>query len=422
MVDDVFYKNYKALKDNFNVGYKGYQLKGIMAKDFIFFAYKMDTYKLTKSSIKWKLFFAQDLQDFQDLLSQKKVMFSFDNYGNDYKFLLDSIREQLDESVLFEPKNEFKKHIHLGNIIVSFFQLFVFSKLKSISLKDRFYFFLVLVQYKNTIDLLELNKNNVNTTKFVPFLSCFPIDSILSQFFRKRNIKSYGIQHGLHCSSIDYKTYIPYDVMNIENLQADYILAWGNFTKEALLKEGKSEAQFLLAGAPKYTNIDRIDIKKSNTNRCVLCLARDIYSEGNILLLTIAKEMIENGMEVHLKFHPRSDLKKYESKLKSFDFKILDIKTTIDRSISIVNPDFVIVYNSTVYYEYYIKGIITLRFGVYQNDIPFGLDDEFSSFNELKTLLQKIENQNNENINNDVNAMINRFCALGLDNYRKILN
>jgi hypothetical protein len=281
---------------------------------------------------------------------------------------------------------------------------------------------LVLVQYKNTIDLLELYPDKVNTTKFVPFLSCFPVDSILCQFFRKRGVISFGIQHGLHCSSIDYKTYIPFDVVNIENLQADYILAWGNFTKEALLKERKSEEQFLLVGAPKYSNIARIDIKRFNSTRCILCLARDIYAEGNILLLEIAKEMIENGMEVHLKFHPRSDLKKYESQLRLFDFKILDIKTTIDSSIAIVNPDFVIVYNSTVYYEYYIKGIIALRFGVNQNDIPFWLDDEFSSFNELKTLLQKIENQNSENINKDVNSMINRFCALGVDNYRKILN
>jgi hypothetical protein len=141
VVDDVFFKKYKALKDSFNVGYKGYQLKGIMAKDFIFFAYKMDTYKVTKLSIKFKLFYAQDLHDFKDLLMQKKVMFSFDNYGNDYHVLLQTIREQLDESVLFEPKNDYKKHINLSNIIVSFLQLFVFSKIKNLRFRERFYFF-----------------------------------------------------------------------------------------------------------------------------------------------------------------------------------------------------------------------------------------------------------------------------------------
>jgi hypothetical protein len=210
--------------------------------------------------------------------------------------------------------------------------------------------------------------------------------------------------------------------VNIENLQADYILAWGNFTKEALLKERKSEEQFLLAGAPKYSNIARIDIKRFNSTRCILCLARDIYVEGNILLLEIAKEMIENGMEVHLKFHPRSDLNKYESQLKSFDFKILDIKTTIDSSIAIVNPDFVIVYNSTVYYEYYIKGIIALRFGVNQNDIPFGLDDVFTTHSELLELIKTFSSYSKENLDKDINEMINRFCALGVNNYREILS
>jgi hypothetical protein len=422
-MDDVFFKKYKALKENFNVDYKGYQLKYIMARDFIFFAYETNTYQLTKGFIKANLIGATDLQDFEHILSQKKVLFSRLNYVNrDYDMLTQSIREQLDHSILLEAQTKFKKHISIFNIFVSFVQLFIFTKLKKISLKDRFYFFLLLVQYKNTIDVWESYSFEVNTTKFVPFLSCFPMDSILCQYFRKRGIKSYGIQHGLHSSSSDFLTFIPYDVVNIENLQADYILGWGDYTREALIKEGKSEKQFLLAGNPKYSDVYKIKMKQPLLKSCVLCLSRDLYAEGNLKLLEIAKKMVQNGLIVHLKFHPRSDMKIYEATLNSFEYTILELGCSINESIAIVKPDFVIVYNSTVYYEYYMKGIVALRYGYNQNDIPFGLEDIFTTHTELSDLIHTFSKRNKEQLDIDVNAMISRFCSLGVNNYRKILN
>jgi hypothetical protein len=420
-VNDIFFKKYKSIKDNFNVVYKGYQLNGIMAKDFIFCAYKMQDYKFTTSFIKSKLFYAQDLQDFKDLLIQENVMFSFDNYGMDHLDLLQTIRDQLDDSVLFQPKNQYKRHINFGNIIISFLQILIFSKIKNINYKHRFYFFLVLVQYKNTISLLEKYSSKVNITKFIPYLSCFPLDSIICQFFKKRNIKTYGIQHALYCSFLDYRTYIPYDVINIENLQSDYILGWGNFTKEVLIKWGKSESQFLLAGNPKYLDINKVVIKASAFKKCILCLARDLYFDGNVRLLKIAKELERIGIEVHLKFHPRSDLKKYEVYLKSNNCSIFSPDTSIRSSIEIVNPDFVIVYNSTVYYENYINGLITFRYAFNSNDIPFGLNDEFVNFNELKVKINEFKNKNKIELTEEINKMVNRFCALGINNYREIL-
>jgi hypothetical protein len=125
---------------------------------------------------------------------------------------------------------------------------------------------------------------------------------------------------------------------------------------------------------------------------------------------------------VHLKFHPRSDMKRYESILNSFDYTHLPLGTSINESIAIVDPDFVIVYNSTVYYEYYIKGIITFRYSVGANDIPFGLNDEFANFEELMIRFNEFKNKSEEELSEEVNSVINRFCALGVNNYRKILN
>jgi hypothetical protein len=424
-MDNLFFKKYKELKENFGIQYKGYQLDGFMAKEFIYFAYKMQSHPvrgLKRSFIKSKLFYGQDFDDFKKLLSLEKVMFSFNNYGSDYNNLLKAIMDQVDEPILFEPNNNFKKQFNVFSIIVSFSQLFITSKLKSISVIDRFYFFLALVQYKNTINILEQYKGEVNTTKFVPFLSCLPVDSILCQFFRKHGVKSYGIQHGAHCSSLDYSNYIPYDVINIENIQSDYMLAWGSFIKEALVNEGKSEKQFILAGAPKYFNVKEIRMQSSGFKPCIVCFARDIYYKENIMLLEIVREMVEDGLTVHLKFHPRSDMKKYDAALNSFEYLILDLGSSIEESIAIVKPDFVIVYNSTVYYEYYMKGIIALRYGYNQSDIPFGLEDIFHDYSEIQTLFNTFKKINKEQLDIDVNAMISRFCSLGVNNYRKILN
>jgi hypothetical protein len=129
-MDDVFFKKYKNLKNNFNIKYTGYHLDGLMAKDFIYFAYKMQQHSLTKSFIKEKLFYANAYDDFKDLLYLKKIIFCFDNYGRDHKTLMETIMEEVNESVLFEPHDNSKKHINVINIIVSFSQLFITSKLK----------------------------------------------------------------------------------------------------------------------------------------------------------------------------------------------------------------------------------------------------------------------------------------------------
>jgi hypothetical protein len=245
---------------------------------------------------------------------------------------------------------------------------------------------------------------------------------LLCQFFRKRNIPVYGIQHGVHCTAHEHPFYIPYDVVNIENFQADYMLAWGAFTKEVLLKEGYPETSYVLAGNPKYSDFKKIRANNTSFQKCIVCLARDVYRTYNLQLIELVGAMKRDGFDVYIKMHPRSDMNIYKTLIDKFNLTLLDTSMSVQQSITELNPDFVIVYNSTVYYEYYINNVIAFRFGVYANDIPFGMKDEFSTMEELKQRIDAFKNRDPEELNAEINEVIGRFCTLGVNNYAKILN
>lgn len=422
MLDQKQYQFYKSLKNSVNISYRGYAMQFILATDFVFYAYGMKSSKLSFSLIKYSLFFITYNDELYAKLKNKSVIFSFNNYGNDYWNMLQEISSQVPNAVIINGFSNQKKIINAKHIVCSFFQIFFRRWEKKIPFSDKLYFYLKLVQYKNTIDDLENNAGTVQTEKFVPFLSPLVMDSILSRFFRKRNIPVYGVQHGVHCTEHYHPFYIPYDVVNIENFQADYMLAWGSFTKEVLLKGGYPERSYVLAGNPKYSDFKKIKVSNKTFQKCIVCLARDVYSTHNLQLLELVGEMKLNGYDVYIKMHPRSDSTLYNALIEKFNVPLLDKAMSVKQSIAEFNPDFVIVYNSTVYYEYYINNVIAFRFGIYANDIPFGMHDEFSTMQELNQRIDAFKSRDTEEINAEINDVISRFCTLGVNNYAEILN
>lgn len=422
MLDDQQYQFYKGLKNSVNYSYRGYMMKYILATDFVFFSYKMKSSKLSLNLIRYSLFFINYNSDLYKNIQSRSVIFSFNNYGSDYWNMLKAISSEVPNALIIDGFPNQKKVFNIKNIVASFFQIFFCKWLVSVTFGAKIFFYLKLVQYKNIIDDLEKNAECIQTQKFVPFLSPLVMDSVLAQFFRKRNIPVYGIQHGVHCSAHYHPFYIPYDVVNIENFQGDHMLAWGAFTREALLKEGYPESAYMLAGNPKYSQNAEITVSNDRFAKCIICLARDIYSSYNLQLLSLAGEMQEKGFTVFIKLHPRSDISLYETTLSKLKLRLLNTSVSIQQSIEELNPDFVIVYNSTVYYEYYINNVIAFRYSVYANDIPFGLNDEFSTMDELNQRIETFKNRNTEELNTEINAVIGRFCALGVNNYAEILN
>ena len=418
------YKRYQSLKNNFNVVYKGYDLKYIIADDFVYCSYGIRKIDISYTSFKKGFFYSLNFTEIQKTLSLKDaVVFSFSNYGNDYRKSLESVMALVNKSVLLNDVNGLKRKVNCFNIIVSFIQVFLFNFQKAkISWKEKLYYFQRLVFYKNTIDNLESQLSAVNIKSFVPFLSCTFKDNLYCQFFRKRGIPSYGMQHGIHLSEYFYKNEVPLDVINIENFQADYLLAWGTFMKEVFKTAALDEERCLIAGNPKYFNNQKIQVQNQRFKKCIVCLARDIYEVENQQLLNIVSELKCNNIEIIIKLHPRSSEEKYQKAKQAHSLLFIDKTITIEESIATFQPDFAIVYNSTVYYDYYINNIIAFRFELNEKDIPFGMDDSFNSYEELIQLIKRISASKNDELNDSINTFINRFSILGVNNYAKILN
>jgi hypothetical protein len=419
--DTNHYYKYVELKKKFNITYRNYSMDAVLAKDILYYVYENNNTRLKRNYLLDCLFSVGKLSNFSEVLKKEAIVFSFDNYGADHKNLLTLISSKFENSILLEWDEGSKRVLNPLILIKSFYELFVMRPFKGISLHDKFYFYTRLVKYKNFINEIEKYDDVIMTQKFVPFLSCFPTDSILCTFYRKRGVKSYCVQHGFHLAASEYSYYIPIDVINLENIQADYMLAWGNSIKDSMIRQGVADSRFLLAGNPKYSNIDikiKNRIKKGNV---IVCLARDLYVDYNIQLLQIITELCENGFVVNIKFHPRSNLDLYSDFLDD-RFIILPIQTTVGDIRHEIKPEFAISFNSTIYFEFYLNSIITFRFHVGENEIKSNIDDTFIDFLDLRNLIEKFNETSFDKINEDVKRMVDNCIAIGKDEYFTILN
>lgn len=393
----------------------------ILATDYIYYAYNRFTEGINFKNIILNLIATPDLRAFKKELQNNCVLFTNSNYGKDHQKLLDSITNDVKMAVVVNRTSrrvKFKPDIY--NLLVSFWQIFIKFK-ADLSFITRLFFFSKLVYYKNFIDELEKINYKINIKSYVSFLSCMTDDSIYCQFFKKRGVLTYCIQHGAYASEYEYKNKIPLDVINIENFQANYMLGWGDSIRSSMIKQGLQSEQFILAGNPKYKNIKNVILKKSHFKKAVICLARDFYLSENLLLLQIASKLKLSGTEVYIKFHPRSNIEKYSEVIIKNNLIALESTITINDTISQYQIDFAIVYNSTVYYEFYIMGIIPFRFLVNENDILFGLEDGFSDYKDLIKKIEETKQVDYDKLSGRASIMVSRFSALGINNYKKIL-
>lgn len=421
MVDNINYLRYLKLKEGLRVNHKGYDLKYAMSPNFVFYSYNLRKDLLSKSFVSKSLFQNIDLSEFRKNIKSRSVLFTNNLPGKDHMSLVNEVMNNIENPFFFNDNVLIKIRFNIKNTISSFFNIFFNKMYRDVSLYQKIFFSLNLVYYKNLIDQLHSLPSVLDTKAYV---ACFSgnNESIYTTFFQKRNIKTYCLQHGLLTAFNDYKYFIPADIVSVENFNADFMLGWGEYSKKVLIQLGFSKTRYLLAGNPKYSNLKEINICFGGYKKCIVCLSRDLYFKENLLLLEIVSKFQNAGNEVMIKFHPRSDLNIYKTSIDKYNLKIIETNISIIESISLLNPDFVIVYNSTVYYEYYINGIITFRYSVGANDIPFGLNDEFVNIDELIIRINEFKNKSKEELTGEVNTVMNRFCALGVNNYGKILN
>lgn len=419
------YDKYLRLKASFGFKFRGYDLKYIMAHDFCFYAYgRADIFN--KKTAGCLITTVDVLDEYKEALALPVDLFTSGYYGEDHWALFLDVMKNSSNHRFIKHVYRKKKRICIRNIISSAFQCFILWHPNgvSLSLLERLYYACKCVYYKNFINELEAQAAFVQCKKYVSYISATTPESILCQFFKKYKVPTYCIQHGVIRAPEDYPFSIPLDFINAENFQADYILGWGEYTKTALVKCGFTAKVFLLAGHPRYGETDiRLTPSQIMTERCIVCLARDAYKKENFELLFIASQIQREGIKIYIKLHPRSSLKTYQKFLEQYHLEMIDIQTSLAKSISDVNPDFVVVYNSTVYYEYYLYGIPAFRYGLNENDIPLGLEeDRFFTCAELLQKIDLVKNMDRDVYLKKIRDSIGKVIEYGTDNYKEIFS
>ena len=118
----------------------------------------------------------------------------------------------------------------------------------------------------------ELEKQDIQCEKYIAFNSSYLVESFLTYYFRNRGIKTYSLQHGMY---FNYINDTPYDVINFENVCADKLLVWGEYSKKEITPLMPKSSDCAVFGYPdsKFPVIS----SQVSSDKILVLLPRDIY-------------------------------------------------------------------------------------------------------------------------------------------------
>jgi hypothetical protein len=234
----------------------------------------------------------------------------------------------------------------------------------------------------NTIDyLLENNTQKFKIKKIISFMPIYGVENVIFQFLKINNkeLKCYMIQHAIFQTD---KNFNPIDSLIYENFNVDFLLSWSNYTIDEY-KKFINKKKLLLAGPLKEYRLK--PLKKSLNKKIYVFLSGVIYKDINIEVLKILNKISAHNF--FIKLHPSDNYNNYSKYLnKNINITDKEIQDIFNEDMEVT-----IAVNTTVYYESYLNGIISLK---YVNDKTRKFhdicDDSFRNKNELESLLNSL--------------------------------
>lgn len=415
--EELFAK-YKEIKSVLGFSYRGYDVSNIIATDLIAIVYGILPFRIKTL---FKMFFKADLRSLEKYSSIKeaKVFLTFGlfNGRKDYYEILDYFRSSTGLSIYFdfaEVKNVFSLS---PNNIVCAFKRVVLNKNIKLPLHRKIHLAAILTYRLNSIKALE-TVDLTSYQKYVAFSSVHPEEAMITQYFQKRGIKTFSLQHGLYHLHRDLK---PVDVIAYENFNTDYHFCWGEFTKSEFIEYGIPAERLLIGGYPRVIR-KSTPLKKAKENDKVLVfLARIQFDESNFSLLDILKIYQKNNPHVQFDFklHPSLNCLKYRSMLDAFKGSVYGSEITITDLFTKDEYTMAIANNTSSYYEAYMYGIPCLRFqhSSFANGIGV-LEDEFANLEEFKTRYSLLSGYKDES---KISNRLRYVCGYRVNNYAKFV-
>ncbi|MGY9288731.1 hypothetical protein [Citrobacter braakii] len=231
----------------------------------------------------------------------------------------------------------------------------------------------------STIDRIEKIKLPIPKV-YTAFNSSFKIESFLSCYFRTKGVNTYSIQHGAY---FKYNNEIPIDVINYENVCAENLLCWGDYTKDQIQKLMPSNSNAISFGYP-LLDEEKMLWSRNKDDRILVILPRVLYEKQIFSLLSI---LIEFDSRILIRPHPsfKNKLSSYISDLNlSWDVDNNDIlhKTLRDNSFKAC-----IGFNTTAIFECLLYQQRTIQFKSGNDEFFVDGVPLFSDVNELDNLL-----------------------------------
>lgn len=398
------FDKYKVVKSLLDYDYKGYPIDKIVAVDIISLVYNKKQFSVRELL---NIFSTRRIH----LPKESEVLYSIGNYKRaDYYELLSFVRTDIDSDLLDLSLVDKTFCFSIKNLYQAF--RLVFRNDIGLGFLSKLSLLASVTYSMNVIDYLEsqsLSKIRI----FCSFCSNLTDEAILDFYFQKKKIPTYTLQHGLWFL-FDSP---PIDVIIYENLVANRLLCWGQYTKDEFVKYGIDESRLIVAGYPKkIKQLVALNLNKRK-KRIVILFARVLFDSNNLELISLIANM-NKEVDVEFKLHPSLCIEKYKSLAKKYGFKLAP-SGTIQDLLSNGEYDYSISYNSTAYYDSYINNCISFRYKDKDADNSIDvLDDSFSSIQEFYEKLALIqEKELNNKLWHEVEKRLNYILGYGVNEY-----
>lgn len=416
-MDDAF-SRYKKLKESLSIKYRGIDISQVIAIYLWGWAEAKAIDGVDESEAEQAL----DLSFLQHIIKRKIIYFDIDRKDHQATFhdicsCLNDDYEVID--IAFNIK--YKQHKSRVNKWLSHLFVWIAARHCQFTSREK-----KLLSYRvcfvlNSIDELYAMKNKLgHITHFVSYSAIHPWNSLLCQFFMLQHTKVFGLSHAVHYI---YTQNIPIHCLNYENLDVDYSLTWGSYTKDEYLSFGVKAKKIYVAGYPK--KIDVQQAKETNELKsCLVLLSNIDFDESNRKLLTLLSQF-RNAYTFYLKLHPSNDFEYYKAFAEREQMVIIEKDVQLTECFDKERYDFAIAVNTTCYYEIMAAGIPCLR---YKDGNAFQMtygneNDKFSTAEEYVDSMNWLKEQIKNQVYNEIRQHVLHYAiGLGENNYKKLLS
>ena len=409
---------YRKLKDKLPDKYRGIDISQVLAVYLWVWAEAKAIEGVEENETEQAL----DLSFLQGIDKSKIIYFDIDR--KDHQSTFNGICSSLNDDykvidIAFNVK--YKQHRTVVNKWLSRFYVRASQRQCQLTKREREQVSYRVCLVLNTIDeLYAMKKQLSHVTHFVSYSAIHPWGNMLCQFFRLQHAKVFGLSHAVHYI---YTDNVPIHCLNYENLDVDYSLVWGQYTKDEYLRYGVKAKEILVAGYPKKIEVQQT--KNANELKsCLVLLSNPDYDATNRKLLTMLS-VLANLFTYSLKLHPSCNYEYYSHWAARVGMYIIGKDVQLTECFDKEKYDFAIAVNTTSYYEIMAAGIPCLR---YRDDEAYQMtygaeEDMFATAEEFARALEWLRGGIEGGTYDDVaRHTLHYAMGIGENKYREILS